>query len=415
MKKKKVFYGWYIAAASAVLTAVIGGPTAYGFTALVNPLADSLGWSYTQISLAMSLRGIETGVLSPFLGVVVDRWRAKWLIMGGALLVGLGYFCFSRVNSLPMFYVSFAILALGNSLSVMLTPAAAIARWFRKNVGKATGILAMGYGIGGLCTPLIVRMVDNYGWRDTVLLLGVMVTVVGVLISLVFRDRPESYGLAPDGQPLEEANTLAGEVSVPSSPGLGVRAAIKSRAFWHIGISYMLHIGAWSALMIHIMPYLTSPSVGMERTTAGLVAMAVPLVSIVFRLPAGWLADVFDKRLIRAISLVAAAIGLAAFSFVENGSSLLLITAVTFTGIGVSGIIPLRAPLIRQYFGINSFATIFGLQGIFFMAGSVVVPPLVGWVYDTNGTYYPVWLILASACLLSVVVMLTTPRAPELA
>jgi len=41
------------------------------------------GWSYTQISLAASLRGLEMGIFSPFVGFLVDRFGSKRLIFGG--------------------------------------------------------------------------------------------------------------------------------------------------------------------------------------------------------------------------------------------------------------------------------------------------------------------------------------------
>ena len=55
--KLKIFYGWYIVGASVLISAFIGGMSFYGFTALVDPVAATLGWSYSQISLAMSIRG----------------------------------------------------------------------------------------------------------------------------------------------------------------------------------------------------------------------------------------------------------------------------------------------------------------------------------------------------------------------
>ena len=105
--KLKIFYGWYIVGASVLISAFLGGMSFYGFTALITPLTVAFGWSYSQISLAMTIRGLEAGILSPFLGKVVDRWPAKWLILAGAIIIALGYLSLSQVNSLPMFYVSF--------------------------------------------------------------------------------------------------------------------------------------------------------------------------------------------------------------------------------------------------------------------------------------------------------------------
>ena len=60
-----MFYGWYIVAAITFIGVIIGGTTTLGTTALVNPIAATMGWSYAHISLAMTIRGIESGVMNP--------------------------------------------------------------------------------------------------------------------------------------------------------------------------------------------------------------------------------------------------------------------------------------------------------------------------------------------------------------
>ena len=122
--RTRIFYGWYIVGAGVLISTLVGGVTLFGFTAIVNPIAATLGWSYAQISLALSIRGLERGILSPFLGRVVDRWPAKWLVLIGVAIIGLGYLCLSRTNSLAMFYASFMIIALGTCAAYGGIPAA---------------------------------------------------------------------------------------------------------------------------------------------------------------------------------------------------------------------------------------------------------------------------------------------------
>ena len=64
-KRGKLFYGWYIVIAAALSNAAVGGIMVYGVTAMVDPIYAAFGWSYAVISLAMTLRGVENGVLNP--------------------------------------------------------------------------------------------------------------------------------------------------------------------------------------------------------------------------------------------------------------------------------------------------------------------------------------------------------------
>ena len=73
-KKHGVFYGWWIVVASFFIAICMGGVIFYGFTAFFEPIMDELGWSYTQVSLATSLRGLQMGLLAPLMGMFVDRW-----------------------------------------------------------------------------------------------------------------------------------------------------------------------------------------------------------------------------------------------------------------------------------------------------------------------------------------------------
>ena len=83
-KPPKVFYGWWVVVASFLIALYVGGTILYGFTAIFEPIASEFGWSYTQISLATSLRGLEMGLLAPVVGLLVDRWGPRKLLFGGS-------------------------------------------------------------------------------------------------------------------------------------------------------------------------------------------------------------------------------------------------------------------------------------------------------------------------------------------
>ncbi|MFC2034878.1 MFS transporter [Chloroflexota bacterium] len=403
--KLKMFYGWYIVGASVIISAIMGGMSFYGFTALVNPVSEALGWSFSQISLVMSIRGLEVGILSPFLGKLVDRWQAKWLILAGAIIIALGYIVLSRVNSLAMFYISFMIIALGSSLGVTMAPMVTTARWFKKNLGKATGIIAVGVGVGGLTTPIITKLIDTFDWRVTVIILAAVVAVIGIPLAFVFRNRPEEYGMLPDGVPqsTEDGVSEFGQYDFD----MGVREAIKMRAFWHFGLASFCQVAAASAVILHVMPYLVS--LGITRTTASMVAMFVPMASIPARLTYGWLADIFPKKYVFATANVLTGIGLFCFSIIGGDSSVIIVLFVVFFGFGLGGLLPIRAPIIREYFGTKNFGTIFGITFVFLTLGTIISPPIAGWVYDVRGVYDPYWLILGGIAMVAAVSMLTMP------
>jgi sugar phosphate permease len=401
-----MFYGWYIVAATAFIGAFIGATTMRGVTALVDPIAVTFGWSYAQISLAMTLRGIESGVMNPVMGVVADRWPARRLVFIGIVVTGLGILFLSQVNNLATFYTSFIIIGVGGSLGTMIVPMTVIARWFKRNTGKAYGIMAAGLGASGFLIPAITIIIDNYGWRAYLVMVTIGVFALCLPFSFVFRNRPEDYGILPDGKP-QDSLTVSHRPQAPDV-SMGVKEAIKTRAFWHINIAFMLQTAGSSALLLHIMPYLSS--LGMDRTAASMIIMYISIVSIPMRFLFGWLSDIYKKSHVIAVSMVLTSIGLFLFSIIDGSSFVLIVGFVIVYGSVAGAYISLRPPIMREYFGIRKFGTILGLGGIPLTIGVISTPPLAGWVFDIRGVYDPIWLVFSGVCMLGVILMLTLPQ-----
>ncbi len=407
---KKLFFGWYIVGAGLLLMTYNSGALVYGFTAFIGPIAVAYGWSYAQISLATSIRGMEMGALNPLLGFIVDRWPARILVPVGIVIWGLGLFLLSRADTLPLFYASFLVIGLGSSLGVQMVPTVVVARWFRKDIGKANGVMAMGMGIGGSLIPLIVKMIDMYGVQGALAILAVGTYLLGLPLSLVFRNRPEDYGMLPDGKPPDDTRS-SGDSEVQDID-VSPRQALKMRAFWQLGLFFMVQIAVMMAMQTHVMPYLES--LGVERGTAGVVAMALPLVSLGARIPFGWLADIFPKKYVVAASLCLKSIGLFLFWLIGLTGSISLMLMIFFIisfGLGSGGMTPLRAPIIREYFGIRRFGTVLGFMSVFTTVGLMIGPLAAGWVFDEYGTYSPIWLALGVIAVIGIVLVLTLPTA----
>ncbi len=183
----KLFYGWYIVAACLVMAFYNSWIFGYGWTAFVNPILGTFGWSMTQLSLASSMRSLETGIFNPVWGVVVDRWQPRKLMLIGVISTALGIFLLSQTRNLAMYYGGFLVMGLGSSLAIGMLPQTVIARWFRRDFGKANGIFYMGVGLGGVLLPVVVKIIDRLSWQTTLLLSAIGFLVLGIPLSFVMR------------------------------------------------------------------------------------------------------------------------------------------------------------------------------------------------------------------------------------
>ena len=151
---KQIYYGWWIVLASFMVAFYVAGSVFYGFTAFIEPLAIEFGWSYTRISLAASLRGLEMGLFAPFVGILVDRFGSRKLMFSGVLVLGFAIILLGFTQSLAMFYGAFILIAFGAGGCTSVVTMTAVANWFDKNVGKAMGVTTSGFGTSGLIIPV---------------------------------------------------------------------------------------------------------------------------------------------------------------------------------------------------------------------------------------------------------------------
>ena len=385
----------------------MAGAVALGFTAFVEPIANEYGWSYAQIALGASLRGAEVGILAPLIGLLTDRWGPRRLMFGGSFLLGLGLIFLSRTTSLGIFYGGFVVVAAGVSglsPTVMMT---AVANWFWKNIGTATGIMVSGFALGGLLVPAVVRLIDAFGWRPAFFILGVGMWVVGLPLSLLFRHKPEQYGYLSDG---ERSHTgFPGEGPVPAQiydVHIGVKQALRSRAFWHIGLAIAFQFLAVNALIVHIIPYLSS--VGIARSTSSLVVMGTGITNFVGRLVSGKVSDSINRTRVAAGFIAITCLALLFFSYASIERVWLLVPFTILFGLGWGGMSPMRGVLVREYFGRAKFGTILGLLMGMTALGSVGGPLFVGWIFDRQGSYHVAWLVVTCFVLAALIVMATT-------
>ncbi len=398
---KKIFYGWWIVLATSIIHFWGAGTFFYSFTAFFNPIVSEFGWSYAAVSLAASIRSIEGGIATPIVGFASDRFGARRLLILGGILGGLGFICLGYIQTISTFYLVVVLHSIGASLLFPVPGWTAVNNWFVLKRGMAFGILSAAIGIGGLLIYFASWLIGTYGWRLSFLIIGVGTWIICIPAALIIKQHPERCGLVPDGIPpaVKDADAslrAASEAVDPDTEGLGIKQAIKTRAFWLIVLTVIFSSGAVHAVTVHIMPCLIIGN--FSRNKAGLVAALLVLVSTIGRFVSGWLSNKIDNRYLLLIALLLQAGGLLMLSF-----TLHFWQAVVFLllfGPGYGSIITLRLIFQVDFFGRKAFGTIQGVVMALAIIGTMSFPFLTGLYYDLFGSYRDVWLALAGMLLL---------------
>lgn len=416
LKKPRIFYGWWIVGAGSAITFYVAGVFYYGFGAFFDPLRDHFGWSRAVVSGAMSMQRLEGGIAAPIVGFLFDRIGPRKLVLFGVACSGAGFIAFSKIDSIWSYYLAFFVISLAFSTAGGAVSMATVANWFIKKRSRALSLMLVGSGLSGLTAPLIVRLVDAIGWRDTLFFIGVGTWIICFPLALVFRHRPEKHGLLPDGE-LPTANDSAkkgSESSAKSALGstgsqemnFTVREAMRTRAFWCISLAYTFQVMVTGSVIVHLITYCRE--VDISRATAAFTLAAIPIISLIGRIGFGWLGDIKDIRYLLAIIFVLQGVGCIILAYVSNPWHLIPFLIAFAPAYG--GPLPLRPAIIAGYFGRASFGGIQGIMMTIGVVGSMSGPILAGIIGDTKWGYPPAFWLFAGISLVSIPLIIAAQR-----
>jgi sugar phosphate permease len=405
----------------AVVMFVTTGTFFYGFSTLVDPLNEEFGWSRAAIGGAFSLRSEMGGLEAPVVGYLIDRLGSRILLISGITLVGLGFIFLSRANAIWGLYLSVGVIALGMGATGGAVAYTSVAHWFVKKRGRATAIVTLGGGAGGIMVVVLAALISAFGWRSALLVTGIAQVAVGVPIALSVRERPEDMGLLPDGEkPASKAETGEGEETELEeaqsasihSRGLTMGQALRQRAFWMLALAMAFTSLGTTGLVVHQVSYLKK-SVGFSGEEAAAVATAMTIVSLFGRLGFGYFADFVSKKKLLAGAYILIAVGMLVFANLRSPWQVVFYLALFSPGWGAS--IAVRPVLQSEYFGLRAFA---GIQGLMFAIsgiGAVLGPIFVGGTFDLFGDYRPAFLITACTAFAAapLVLFMPSPKAEE--
>ena len=179
------FYGWTIVAICTV-TMTLGYGVRHSFGVFFPPILDEFGWSRGSTAVMLSIHLFVYGSIAPFAGALSDRWRAKRMIVLGAVVMALATVSCGLAFQLWHFYVIFGIFTpIGLALvgSPIINPT--ITNWFYKFRGIAFSLAQMGGGLSFLYAIYAESMISMFGWRKAYFVLGI--TLFVILVPMLLR------------------------------------------------------------------------------------------------------------------------------------------------------------------------------------------------------------------------------------
>jgi len=372
---------------------------AVAWLALLMAFVDRLAWANVAVqvggSLGLPIAGLGVFVTAFYVGYVgsnaiggiaTDRLGASRMLTMAMIPLGVCTFLFSYTSSVPVGLALQMLMGLAAgadySACVKLT-----ATWFEFRIrGRAMGLLVTASSIAVVLTNAFVPTLMLWlGWAGVYKVLGLVTVLVGAICWLVLRDaQPKADSAvikAPISSLFRNRNLL-----LLSVVGFGALWGTWGFAFWV------------NALMIK--------GHGISPVRAGLIAAMFGAGAIVAKPLIGLLSDWLGgrRKILNLICLAGFASMLMLFGMLETEVAFLV--AAPLLGITAFAYTPLMAAMIAEIAGPALVGSATGLTNAFWQLGSVIVPLVVGVVFQATNSFAGAFVALAAGPLLAMLVML---------
>jgi len=361
--------------------------------------------SRTEISLVFTSVSVVSACFAPVLGYLLDHFPIRRVMAWGSILVAVGFVALSQVQNLWQFSIT-AALFLGLGMGAIGTTANTklMVNWFNRRRGFALGIAIMGYSAAGtVMSPIALYLLNTLGWRMSYILFAAIVTfVVFPLVLILVRQHPEELGLGPDGDPPVQASPDLLLVDSPEGPSrtriekfleeLRIYLSfMRSVPFWGVVFTFGLMAGTFGGFNVHLFLYYTE--LGIDEYRATLILSFTSAVAIASKPMFGALIDRVNPRIAAMMSCGCCLGAMICFSLFSSFN--LLFLAGALFGLGFGGMVPVRAAILSRLFSTEQYARAYGSLRLCMFPMTISWLPLIGFIYDTQGSYLPAFIVFS--------------------
>ena len=399
-ESKLSYAGWGVAAAAFVGVMTSFAPIVpYTFSLFLNPLHAAFGWRREAMTGTFALAAITVALVSPFIGMLLDRFPPRRIILPSIVVFAVALASLSRLGpNIRQFYVTFFVLGLVANGTAQFAYTRTMLTWFRKHRGFALALILTGSGVGSILIPPVTQwVIGQHGWRSAYLVLGGIAILGFPLTALLVRNKPSAVG----EQVFEDHG---------AAPGASVKTALASAAFWLLCGITVLSAFSENGLVTNMAAMLTEH--GLSARSAALALSMRGGAGIVGRLGVGLLIDRFSPQRIQTMILLLAAIGTLVLAFA--GTSAIALAGALLLGVGLGSEADVLPYLLARYFGRRHFSVLYGLTWTAYAVGGATGPMFIGHLYDRAGAYHPGFIVsLAVVAFAAAGVSLLLRRTPK--
>ncbi|MCX6024046.1 MAG: MFS transporter, partial [Chloroflexi bacterium] len=403
----------------------------YGFGVLIKPMSDALGWSRADLVLAQTLGGVTQGLSGPYMGRLVDRYGARWMMTGAGLVGGVILMLLPVIPNIWYYWiVGGAMMGFTRAGMFGVVNTTAVANWFIRRRGRALALSGLGVSASGIIMTQVMQwVVVHHGWGAAWTVLGLLMWVgMALPAALIVRRRPEDMGMLPDGALMPvpgAAPGAAGAAPAALEVDWEYRDAIRTPAYWLLTFTFVSAGVVLTGMLVNIAPHLQDIGMSPQAAASGLSLMAIG--TFIGRFTAGFITEHIPLRWWLMVACLLAATGVFGLTTLHSDFLLLgLITiprdflvlgSVLVLGLGLGSSASLEMQAYPAYFGRKAAGRIRGLSEIFRIPAQFAGPLFAATLFDRTHSYDIAFTLFIGIDIVAACAMLfaNPPRPPAAA
>ena len=383
VNRSPIFYGWFILLAGVVGMIMTSPGQTYVVSVVLEPLLQELELSRSLVSILYAFGTLVAGFALPAIGRAVDRYGARPMVIGITLIAIVTCFFVGFVQNAFMLTIAFILLRLFNHGSLTLISQNVINQWWIRRRGTVMGINGILWALLGFgAFPIVVRwLVNVYGWRTTYGIQGLALLLIMLpLGALLFRDRPEEYGLEPDGALGVATGSETGETLEENWTR---EESLRTPAFWIAATGISINGLMITGLFFHMESIFADNN--LSASLASQVFAPIALTSAAVNLGGGALADRVPVRFLLGCGLILLSISTVMALYLTGATMAILYGILLGVSIGL-GVLAQNI-IWADYFGREHLGSIIGVAATVLMVGNALGPVPLGLARDLLGSY----------------------------
>lgn len=358
-------------------------------------LKDRLGVGFIELGLALTVFAVVSGLTQAPMGVAVDRFGARRILIAGLCLGGAAFAIMGLTLSYPWLLICAGIAGLANSVYHPADYALLAAGINEKRVGRAFSIHTFSGFLGGAVAPAsLLLLVSLVGLEGALIGAGLLGPIAAVLVALV-------------PMPSEAAGRGA-QQALARKGGAGSLSSVMTPAILMLMVFFVL-LSLSNAGLNSFSVVALIQAYQVDFATANVALTAFLGLSAIGVLAGGVLADRTRRHAqVAAACFAMNALIVLAIALVSM-PAWLIVTAFAVAGFLGGVIAPSRDMLVRQAAPPGAAGRAFGIVSTGFNIGGIIGPMLYGFIMDSH---LPRWVFGVSALfmVLTVLLALATDR-----